>query len=199
MDKLTNDIKFGLDPNPNIFFSPYNLADVSRQLGDLGYKNTDLMPLWFDKLESMLKQHSEQSYIEGARVPFEQAMFGSQKGFVARHYIYQGFANSDEFSDHIDTLLMYNQDKQAHVKGNGSGDYRKVKLAAQRLIDAAKEVKDMQKDMEGAVRNVRDQYKRLKEAHDKHAFLQDNKYINLDLLELQELLIKAGYLQPEEG
>ena len=29
-------------------------------------------------------------------------------------------------------------------------------------------------------------------------FLQENKYVNLELLELQELLIKAGYLQPEE-
>ena len=54
MDKLTEDIRFGLDPNPNVFFSPYNLAKVSRELGELGYKNTDLMPLWFDKLESML-------------------------------------------------------------------------------------------------------------------------------------------------
>lgn len=30
MDKLAEDIKFGLDPNPNIFFSPYNMAKVSR-------------------------------------------------------------------------------------------------------------------------------------------------------------------------
>jgi len=51
MDKLTEDIRFGLIPNPNVFFSPYNLAKVSRELGELGYKNTDLMPLWFDKLE----------------------------------------------------------------------------------------------------------------------------------------------------
>ena len=36
------------------------------------------------------------------------------------------------------------------------------------------------------------------EAHDKHKFLQENKYVHLELLELQELLIKAGYLQPEE-
>ena len=54
MDKVTEDIRFGLDPNPNVFFSPYNLAGVSRELGELGYKNTELMPMWFDKIESML-------------------------------------------------------------------------------------------------------------------------------------------------
>jgi hypothetical protein len=30
MDKLTEDLKFGLDVNPNVFFSPHNLAEVSR-------------------------------------------------------------------------------------------------------------------------------------------------------------------------
>jgi len=42
----------------------------------------------------------------------------------------------------------------------------------------------MQKEMEAAVRNVRLQYQRLKEAHDKHTFLSEHKYIQLDLLEL---------------
>lgn len=56
----------------------------------------------------------------------------------------------------------------------------------------------MQQEMEAAVRNVRNQYQRLKEAHDQHGFLQEHKYIHLDLLELQELLIKAGYLHPDE-
>ena len=52
--------------------------------------------------------------------------------------------------------------------------------------------------MEAAVRNVRSQYQKLKAAHDEHSFLQEHKYIHLDLLELQEMLIKAGYLQPDE-
>lgn len=56
----------------------------------------------------------------------------------------------------------------------------------------------MQKDMESAVRNVRAQYSKLKKAHDEHEFLQENPYVNLDLMELQEMLIKAGYLSPDE-
>ena len=53
MDKVTEDLKFGLSPNPNVFFSPYNLGRVSRELGELGYKNTELMHLWFDKIDAV--------------------------------------------------------------------------------------------------------------------------------------------------
>ena len=56
----------------------------------------------------------------------------------------------------------------------------------------------MQVEMEAAVRNVRNQFAKMKTAVDQHKFLKENKYIYLDLLELQEMLIKAGFLQPEE-
>lgn len=39
----------------------------------------------------------------------------------------------------------------------------------------------------------------MSEAADKHTFLQENQYIKYDLLELQELLVKGGYLEPEEA
>ena len=79
MQRLTDDVKFGLDPNPNVFFSPHNLARVARQLGDLGYKNSEVLPLWFDKIDVMLQQRGLDAHIEGAHVPFEQAMFGGLK------------------------------------------------------------------------------------------------------------------------
>ena len=88
MDKVTEDVKFGLDPNPNVFFSPYNLAKVARNLGELGYKNTEVMPMWFDKIDSMLGKTSTNDYIKGAKVEFGQAMFGGLKNFKPRHYIY---------------------------------------------------------------------------------------------------------------
>lgn len=56
MDKVTEDLRHGLSPNPNVFFSPYNLGRVSRELGELGYKNTGLMHLWFDKIDSMSRE-----------------------------------------------------------------------------------------------------------------------------------------------
>ena len=104
MDKVAEDLKFGLDPNPTVFFSPYNLARVSRELGTLGYKNNDLMPMWFDKIDSMLKEHSREDYIDGAKVDLEKAMFGGLQGFTPRHYIYQGWATSEEFSQLVMTL-----------------------------------------------------------------------------------------------
>lgn len=57
-EKVFQDIKFGLggangnDPY-SVFFSASNMANVSRQLGELGYKNTELLPLWFAKIDSM--------------------------------------------------------------------------------------------------------------------------------------------------
>lgn len=39
----------------------------------------------------------------------------------------------------------------------------------------------------------------MSQAADKHQFLQENNYIKYDLLELQELLVKGGYLDPQEA
>ena len=88
--------------------------------------------------------------------------------------------------------------EEIYLSSDGSKELEKVKRSASLLIDASKNVKNMQQEMEAAVRNVRQQYQKLKNTHDEHEFLQDHKYIHLDLLELQELLIKAGYLQPDE-
>ena len=107
MDKGANDLKYGLDPNPNAFFSPHNLARVSRELGTLGYKNTELMPLWFQKLDMLIGRPTMDDHIANAKVPFGQAMFGGMKGIVPRHYIYQGFSDSQEFKGHVATLLEY--------------------------------------------------------------------------------------------
>lgn len=37
------------------------------------------------------------------------------------------------------------------------------------------------------------------ETADKHAFILENEYIKYDLLELQELLVKGGYMNPDEA
>lgn len=66
-------------------------------------------------------------------------------------------------------------------------------------IDAAIKVKEMQKDLAASLENIRQQYFKLLEASDKHAFIQENEYLRYDVLELQEMLVKAGYLGPEEA
>ena len=66
------------------------------------------------------------------------------------------------------------------------------------IINAAVQVKDLQKEHQASIDNLRQQYFKMSEAADKHKFLQDNQYIKYDLLELEELLVKGGYLEPEE-
>lgn len=66
-------------------------------------------------------------------------------------------------------------------------------------IDAAVKVKEMQKDLSAALENIRQQYFKLLETSDKHLFIYENEYLRYDILELQEMLVKAGYLDPEEA
>lgn len=67
------------------------------------------------------------------------------------------------------------------------------------LISSCNQVKDMQIGMEASIDSLRQQYFKLSEAHDKHQFLAENKSIHYDMLELQELLVRAGYVEPEEA
>lgn len=74
-----------------------------------------------------------------------------------------------------------------------------IEASMAQLISAANEVRDLQVDQQAAIETLRGQYFKLQEASDKHNFLKENKYIEYDLLELQELLVKGGYLNPEEA
>lgn len=67
------------------------------------------------------------------------------------------------------------------------------------IINAALQVKELQRDHQSSIDNLRQQYFLMGEAADKHVFLQENQYIKYDLLELQELLVKGGYMEPEEA
>ena len=48
------------------------------------------------------------------------------------------------------------------------------------------------------MRNLRKQYFKLMNANNQHEFLQEHPYIKYDLLELQELMLEAGYIMPNE-
>jgi hypothetical protein len=55
------------------------------------------------------------------------------------------------------------------------------------IINAAVQVKELQKEHQASIDNLRQQYFQMSEAADKHKFLQENQYIKYDLLELEEL------------
>ena len=176
------------------------MARVSRHLGDIGYKNTDLIPIWFDKLERMVeeKENTEQN------LTFEQAVFGGFKNFAPRHYIFKGFESNDEFALHLQTVANYEEEKDRFMNTNNTlspkydEEARAVEEEIMALIDATKELKDIQTNQQAAIDSLRDQYFKLQIAYDEHKFLQDNDYVRLELLELQELLVKGGYINPDE-
>ena len=93
MEKVSDDLKFGL--SGDTFFSGVNMAATSRHLGELGYKNTEIIPLWFDKIIYMLDHPNEVDVSKS--IPFEQAVYGGHLNFVPRHYIFQGFESNQEF------------------------------------------------------------------------------------------------------
>jgi hypothetical protein len=66
------------------------------------------------------------------------------------------------------------------------------------LIEAAKEVHELQVNKTSSIDALRTQYFKLEAALVKHEFLEENQYIKYSVLELQELLVRGGYLQPSE-
>lgn len=74
-----------------------------------------------------------------------------------------------------------------------------LEMALADLVSATHQVKDMQVGMQASIDSLRSQFFKLQEAKDKHQFLQDNQHIYYDMLELQELMVKGGYLQPAEA
>ncbi len=89
MQKLIDDLKYGLRPDQ--FFSPAHLAQAALGLGDIGYKNTDVIPLIFEKLNVQLDERQLGTKTEQTELKFQDAVYGGPKGFVDRHYIFKGF------------------------------------------------------------------------------------------------------------
>jgi len=47
---------------------------------------------------------------DAAEFTFEQAVYGNKLGFIPRHYIFQGFKDHEEFSEHVNTLMQWEED-----------------------------------------------------------------------------------------
>jgi hypothetical protein len=54
MSKLIEDVKYALRKDQ--FFSAHNLAELSQTLGQIGYKNTELIPMIVQKLETLVDE-----------------------------------------------------------------------------------------------------------------------------------------------
>lgn len=58
MEKLKEDIATGLKPTE--YFSPLRMGQTAEGLGRMGYKNTTLIPKFFDKLKIMVENEGRQ-------------------------------------------------------------------------------------------------------------------------------------------
>ena len=89
------------------------MALASRKLGELGYKNTEVIDHWLKSLTNTLNGETQN---HAAMPDFESAVFGSFKNFKARHYIFQGFESDQEFQDHLQTLAIFNSQQSQSSK-----------------------------------------------------------------------------------
>ena len=67
------------------------------------------------------------------------------------------------------------------------------------LLETVSNLKDYQIEKQAAIEAVRTQFFAIQMAKAEHEFLQDNEYLAYDFLELEELLIKGGYITAEEA
>lgn len=209
MQKLVDDMKFALRDDQ--FFSPALLAKTNLSLGEIGYKSTELIPMIFSKLHSLLDERQIGSAREQTELSFKDAVYGGPAGFVPRHYVFKGFQNSEEFNEYLQILMQWEGEEGAAAAATSleaAASTKNLELNEQAsdlqrsmadIINAAVQVKELQKDYQASIDNLRHQYFQMTEATDKHSFLQENQYIKYDLLELQELLVKGGYLEPDEA
>lgn len=107
MTKVSEDLKYALTTDQ--FFSSHLMAKTSRLMGELGYKNTEVIPLWFQKMSRMMKEDAKTKQVpevDSAEL-FSTAVYGSYFNIKPRHYVYQGHFQHEEFQSHLRTLTEW--------------------------------------------------------------------------------------------
>lgn len=69
----------------------------------------------------------------------------------------------------------------------------------QAVIDEALQLQEIQTEKAAAIESLRKQFGILNEATSKHEFLKKHQYIRIQFLELQEMMVQAGYITPQEA
>lgn len=136
MQKLVDDLKFGLRKDQ--FFSPHHLAQVNLGLGEIGYKNVEIIPMVFEKLHNQLDERQLGISNEQTELSYNDAVYGGAKGFVARHYVFKGFQNSEEFNEYLQILMDWEKDHNtnaAQVGDAGSSDVGAAEISTTQSLN----------------------------------------------------------------
>lgn len=204
MSSAIYDIENGLLPGN--FFPPHHIASVLNSFAQLKYKNTDLVPKIRNKMLAIITNTDER---KDTTFNLNETIYGDKEDHTNRYHVYRGFKDSNEFYSHVETLLNWqHEDKDILMAEKASKkltdneakeECAEILEIMKGIIDSAKEIKSIQREMAEAIETVRSQYSRMAEAFDVNSFLKDNPYIKFDLLELQQKMVESGLMHPDEA
>ena len=95
MQTLASHIKQAL--SDEMYFNHYFLGSASRQLGEISFKDTEIIQKSFSKLHSMLDERDDGGIKPKKPLNFEEVVYGNFQNFIPRHYVFDGFESSEEF------------------------------------------------------------------------------------------------------
>ena len=137
------------------------MAQTNLRLGDIGYKSTELIPIIFEKLNTMLDERQLGFKTEQHELSFKDAVYGGTKGFVDRHYVFKGFQNSEEFNEYLQILMDWEK-QAAEVEGSQNvtreeldSEAAEVQRSMADIINSAVQVKELQKEYQSSIDNLR--------------------------------------------
>lgn len=200
MQTMGDQFKKSLDQR--IRFHHRSFAKTLNHIGDFGWKDIEIIKGSFDKLNQMLDQHFSPELITVGEPTLKEGVYGDYKNIIPKNYVFDGFQDSQEFNSYIQTLLDWKDDSKARrnkMKEEKDREIVSLERSMNELITTTSRLKTVQADMQASIDSLRQQYFKLQEAKDKYQFLDENKYIRLEMLELEELLVKGGYIDPDEA
>jgi hypothetical protein len=80
-----------------MYFNHYYMGQASRHLGDIGFKDTEIIAKSFAKLNAVLDEKEAGGIKPKEPLNYEKVVYGNFKNFAPAHYIFDGFQSSEEF------------------------------------------------------------------------------------------------------
>jgi hypothetical protein len=172
--KYLEDVKFGL--KKDIEFPSTHLASVAMSLGNMKYKDSELTTMLMDKLKAELAGNV--------------AYTGTEPNH--KYHVYTGFVNNPTFQEYLQTLYLWKSPKSFGKPKT------KIEWLIQDLAHKVHYIKGIQNDLASSVFNLPGYYYDIKKAVQDEPNLLHNHYLKQAILELEEILVGAGLIHPDE-
>lgn len=86
------------------------------------------------------------SKYEPTSLKLEDAVYGGERNFVPRHYVFKGFQNSEEFNEYLQILMTWDKEPTKNSSKSQESKNREVADLERTMLDvmnAAKNVKEL--------------------------------------------------------